>query len=297
MATNGVVGSLAALWRFPVKSMEGTRLEQAELTERGILGDRAYALIDANTGKVVSAKSVKLFPDVFSCRAAFVEDPRSGHELPPVRITLPDGTSVTSDSSDVDRVLSTYFQRDVTLARAAPDDFTIDQYHPDVENADPSGHRDTFVEQKLGSAFFAEAGLASPVPVGAFFDLFPVSVLTTSTLERLEELRPQSHFDQRRFRMNVIVGTQEAGFVENDWVGHELTIGDVTRLSVALPDPRCVMTTLAQGELAKDTDVLRTLVQHNRIQVGDAGQFPCAGVYAVVETPGTMQVGDSVTLT
>ncbi|MCZ6858063.1 MAG: MOSC domain-containing protein, partial [Gemmatimonadetes bacterium] len=70
-----------------------------------------------------------------------------------------------------------------------------------------------------------------------------------------------------------------------------------TRLSVALPDPRCVMTTLAQRELAKDTDVLRTLVQHNRIQVGDAGQFPCAGVYAVVETPGTIQVGDPVTLT
>jgi hypothetical protein len=172
---NGIVGAVDGLWRFPVKSMRGERLEQAEFTERGLVGDRAYALIDADTGKVVSAKSVRLFPGLFGCRAAFVEPPRSGGGLPPVRITLPDGTSVTSDSSDVDRVLSAYFRRDVTLARAAPDDFTIDQYHPDVEDVDPAGYRDTVVEQKLGSAFFAQAGLASPVPVGSFLDLFPVS--------------------------------------------------------------------------------------------------------------------------
>src|SRR5918997_2592619 len=207
MATSGIVGAVAGLWRFPVKSMRGERLEQTELTEHGLVGDRAYALIDADTGKVVSAKSGRLFPDLFGCRAAFVEPPRSGGELPPVQITLPDGTSVTSDSGDVDRVLSAYFRRDVTLARAAPDDFTIDQYHPDIEDVDPAGFRDTVVEQKLGSAFFTQAGLASPVPVGSFMDLFPVSVLTTSTLEQLSGLRSQSRFDQRRFRMNAILRT------------------------------------------------------------------------------------------
>lgn len=296
MATSGIVGAIAGLWRFPVKSMRGEWLEQAELTERGLVGDRAYALVDTDTGKVVSAKSVRLFPDLLGCRAAFVEPPRSGGQLPPVRIALPDGTSVSSDSNDVDRVLSAYFRRNVTLARAAPDDFTIDQYHPDVEDLDPAGYRDTVVEQKLGSAFFAQAGLASPVPVGSFFDLFPVSVLATSTLEQLSKLRPQSRFDQRRFRMNVVVGTKEGGFVENDWLDHELAIGDTVRLSVALPDPRCVMTTLAQDELPKDTDVLRTLTRHNRIQVGAAGLFPCAGVYATVEAPGTMRTGDRVAL-
>ncbi len=104
------------------------------------------------------------------------------------------------------------------------------------------------VEQKLGSAFFAQAGLPSPVPVGSFFDLFPVSVLTTSTLDQLTKLEPGSSFDERRFRMNVIVETKEAGFVENNWIGRELAIGDAIRLNVALPDPRCVMTTLAQDE-------------------------------------------------
>ena len=148
----------------------------------------------------------------------------------------------------------------------------------------------------LGPALFAELGLASPVPVGSFFDVFPVSVLTTSTLERLREIRPQSDFDQRRFRMNLIVDTEEPGFVENDWVGYELGIGDTVRLNVAKPDARCVMTTLAQDDLPKDTDILRTLTGHNRIQVGDVGQFPCAGVYAVVAAQGTVRTGDRVGL-
>lgn len=90
MATMNVVGSVAELWRFPVKSMRGEGFEQAEFTERGILGDRAYALIDADTGKVVSAKSVRLFPNLLGCQAAFVEPPKQGHEMPPARITLPE---------------------------------------------------------------------------------------------------------------------------------------------------------------------------------------------------------------
>ena len=289
-----IVSSVAELWRFPVKSMNGEQLQEVTVTKQGVLGDRAYALIDAETGKVVSAKSVKLFPDILACQAAFVSPPRAGGEIPPVRI--PNGTSVTSDSSDVDRALSAHFRRDIRLARVAPDDFTIDQYHPDVEGADPGGNRDTVVAQKLGAALFAELGMESPVPVGSFFDVFPLSVLTTSTLAWLDEVRPQSRFDQRRFRMNVIVKTERPGFVENGWVGHKLGLGDGARLNVALLDPRCVMTTLAQDGLPQDTDVLRTLVRHNREQVGDLGQYPCAGVYAVVAAPGTVRIGDRVVL-
>jgi uncharacterized protein YcbX len=275
--------------------MPGERLDTAEVTERGVVGDRSYALIEAETGKVISAKNPKLGPAMLSLRAEFTESPRAGEEPPPVRITLPDGTSSTSDAPDVDATLSGYLGRDVTLARAAPEDFTVDQYHPDIEGLDPEGHRATVTESKLGSAFFADAGLPSAVPVGAFFDLFPVSVMTTSTLDQLNELRPESRFDERRFRMNVIVGTPDNGFVENDWVGHGLELGNGVQLSVALPDPRCVMTTQPQGELPKDTGILRTLVRHNRIDVA-GGLYPCAGVYATVAAPGTIHAGDTAVL-
>src|SRR5579863_9670756 len=109
MAHGEFIGSVAELWRFPVKSMRGERLQEIAVTKRGVLGDRAYALIDADTGRVVSAKSAKLFPDILNCAAKFAEPPRSGDDIPPVHISLPDGTVVRSDSTDVNRALSTYF--------------------------------------------------------------------------------------------------------------------------------------------------------------------------------------------
>jgi uncharacterized protein len=289
------VGSVAALWRFPVKSMLGEQLDVAEVTTSGLVGDRAYALIDATTGKVVSAKNPRLWPNILNCRARFLESPRLGEEPPPVRITLPGGASVTSDASDVDTVLSDFFGRKVRLTRAAPTESVIDQYHPDVDGLDPDGHRNTMVEARIGSAYFVEVGLPSPVPESSFFDLFPLSVLTSSTLERLRELAPQTRVDERRFRMNVIVATTGSGFVENSWPDHRIMIGSVG-IDVMIPDPRCVMTTLAQEDLPQDTNVLRTLARYNRIDVGDDGLFPCAGVYAVVATPGQMRRGDPVVL-
>jgi MOSC domain-containing protein len=271
--SSDALGSVAGLWRFPVKSMKGEQLEQVELTPSGLVGDRAYALIDVDTGKVVSAKHVNLFPTMLDCRAAFDEPPKPGGELPPVRITLPDNSTVTSDSSSASQRLSSFFGRNVKLAQTATDDFI-----------------------KSRSAFLAGAGLNSPAAVGAFCDLFPLSVVTNSTLDRLNEIRPESRFDPRRFRMNVIVDATDGGFVETNWIGHTFRIGYSVRFHVTLPDPRCVLTTFAQDELPKDNDILRTLAQHNMIQVGDAGEFPCVGVYAVVETPGTIQTGDRVSL-
>ncbi len=289
-----LVGTIEALWRFPIKSFKGEKLDQVEFDNQAVLGDRAYALIDKETGKVVSAKSVKLFPDLLNCGAVYLQTPQLGQEIPPVQITLADETIVVSDSDEVDQILSDYFGRDVTLARAAPDDYTIDQYHPDVENLDPAGHRDTSVEQKLGSALFKEMGVESPLTPGSFMDVFPISVISTSTLEYLHQLRPETKFDARRFRMNIVVRTEHPGFVENSWVGNRLTIGENVRLMVTMPDPRCVMTTLAQNELPKDTNVLRTLIEHNRLDIMGTGKFPCAGVYAVIEAKGLVRVNDQV---
>jgi len=289
------VGTISELSRFPVKSMQGELLDVAQVTEGGVLGDRAYALVEVDTGKVLSGKTPRLGTQLLGCRAAFVASPRLGDELPPVRITLPAGKSVTSDSHDGDATLSKFLGREVTLQRAAPDDFTIDWYHPDIEDVDPEG-RDTVTEMKLGAALFAEAGVPSLIPAGSFLDLFPVSVLTTSTLAQFQSFRRESRFDERRFRMNVVVETGDDGFVENGWLGRTLELGGTVRLTVFIPDARCVMTTLAQDDLPQDNDILRTLAQHNRHDVGDGRLRPCAGVYAIVEATGTTQQGDRVAL-
>jgi len=295
MDARDAVGTVRALWRFPVKSMLGEELDSVELGQGGVVGDRAYAVVDKETGKVASAKHPKLWPDLLKCRAAFVDEPRADDPVP-ARIELADGTSVQSDAADVDGVLSRFFGRDVELSSAADDGYTIDQYHPDEEDYDPDGHRDEVVEAALGAAFFNERGLPSAVPEGSFFDLFPLSVLTTATLERLSELEPESDFDLRRFRMNVIVDTPaNGGFVENDWVGRALAIGDQVRVGVALPDPRCCMPSLAQDGIERDPKILKALAKHNRIDVAGS-LYPCAGVYAVAHATGTIRKDDRVSL-
>jgi uncharacterized protein len=158
------VGTVEALWRFPVKSMLGEELDAAYLSQRGVVGDRAYALRDKQTGKVASAKHAKLWPDLLKCRASFVEPPRAGSEVPPARIDLADGTSVLSDAPDVDAVLARFFGRDVELASAADHGYTIDQYHPDLEDYDPEGHQDEVVEAQLGAASSTSGGFPRLCP-------------------------------------------------------------------------------------------------------------------------------------
>ena len=279
------------LWRFPVKSFAGEQLKEAEFLATGLLGDRAFALIEKETNKVVTAKSIKKFPDLLDCRAEFTAAPRVGEAPPPVLISLPNGIQTRSDSPDVDRVLSSYFGQDVRLAGAAPEDYTVDQYHPDIEALVPDGHRDVTVDLKLGSALFAEMGMESAVPVGSLVDAFPLSVMTTSTLDRIQALCPESIIDVSRFRMNVILNTRDPGFLENDWVGRSFSIGDTVNVQITMPDPRCVMVILPQKNLPRDTSILKSLVQHNRQDIG-AGKYPCAGVYAVINSVGSVRVGD-----
>ena len=289
-----VMGHVTEIWRFPVKSMAGEQVTEAEMTAGGITGDRAYALIDAETGKVVSAKSVRLFPDILDYGAAFAGPPSPGAPPPPVVITCPDGSVIRSDDPGADAALSARLGREVRLAASAPPDYTIDQYHPDLD-ADTPGR---LVEQPLGAALYAQLGAPSAVPADSFFDAFPMTLITTATLRRLAELASQSDFDIRRFRMNLIVETAGSGFVENDWIGGRVGVGDAA-LGVAIGALRCIMTTLAQPGLPRDAGVLRTLVQHNSLPITlaghDIGERPCAGVYADVAAPGVLRRGAPVT--
>lgn len=113
--------TVSGLWRYPVKSMQGEELNATEVTERGTVGDRAYALLDRETGKVASAKNPRKWARLFDFRARYVEPPSAGAPLPPVRITLPDGTLTTSSDANVNAVLSEAIGRQVILASPSPD--------------------------------------------------------------------------------------------------------------------------------------------------------------------------------
>ena len=266
------LGSLVSVWRYPVKSMLGEELNAAEVTERGLLGDRAYALVDSADGKAATAKNPRKWPRLFDFRAAFTEPVRAGAKLPPIRISLPDGTTVMSDQGDLDQALSKALAREVTFRAAQGGAVNAEEYWPDMEGLD---HRDMVTDFTL--------------PEGTFFDVATVHLLTTATLDRLRELYPQGRFEVRRFRPNIVVqlASGETGFAENAWVGHTLAVGTAVRLSITGLCGRCVMTTLAQGDLPGDPGILRTAAQHNRVNVG---------VYAAVARGGTIRRGDPITI-
>jgi uncharacterized protein YcbX len=269
------IGSVVALWRYPVKSMMGEELNASEVTERGLVGDRQFALRDRETGKIVGAKNPRKWGNFFDYRAAFVEPPQSGSTMPAVRITLPDGTIATSGEDDLEETLSRALGHEVTFEEAKPrvEGGKAEEYWPDMEGLD---YRDTVTDFDL--------------PEGSFFDLAVVHLLTTATLDRLRGLYPEGRIEVRRFRPNIVVATrpEEQGFVENDWIGRTISIGDELRLGVTGPCPRCVMITLAQGDLPKDSGILRTAAQNNHANVG---------VYADVVNGGTVRRGDRVTVT
>ena len=62
-------GMVVSIWRYPVKSMMGEELNSSYLTERGLTGDRTYALIDQNTGKVASTKNPREWGKLFDSHA------------------------------------------------------------------------------------------------------------------------------------------------------------------------------------------------------------------------------------
>jgi uncharacterized protein YcbX len=261
-----VAGRVVGIWRYPVKSMLGEELNATAVTDRGLLGDRAFALIDQETGKVVSAKNPRRWPTLFDFRAAYIEPPQKGRPLPPVRITLADGETLTTDQADAESRLASAVGRPVRLARSAVHGATAEGYWPDHD----------WLPQR-------DAVFEFPLPPGTFFDGAAVHLLTTATLDRLRALSPASRFEPPRFRPNLVVESAN-GFTENGWVGRTLAVGEV-QLRIDGPCPRCVMTTLSQGSLPQDPAVLRAVVQ------GNGGN---AGVYGSVVRGGRIRRGDRI---
>lgn len=275
-----------ALYRYPVKSMLGEEIDATTVGERGLLGDRAYALVDQETGKVVSAKNPRRWRVLFDCRAVYLDEPASGSDPAVVRITLPDGVTVDSDDPDVHATLSLAVGRAVRLVTTAPEGAVMEVLSPIVEGI-PEARQETL----------ADSGIAIVAP-GTFFDAAPLHVVTTATLAQLAGLAPRSTFTASRFRPNVVVAVEgESGFVENRWVGHTLTLGAEVSASVFLSAPRCVMTTLAQADLPRDPVVLQTIARHNRFDIPGLGPSSCVGVYALVTAGGTARRGDNVEIT
>ncbi|MBM2619868.1 MOSC domain-containing protein [Actinoplanes sp. LDG1-06] len=228
---------VAEIRRYPVKSLLGETLPAATVRERGIEGDRLWAVRDAD-GKFGSGKNTRRFRRM---AGLFDLSAYGGEPAPTVR--LPDGREFTADDPAAHRAVSAHLGRPVTLAREAA------------------------------------------VP---HHDEGPVSLVTTAALARLTGLCGPDPgldtIDPLRFRANLLLDLAgPPSFPEDDWPGRVLRIGPRLVLRVVRPLTRCVMIDMAQSVAPDRNDLLKTLADAHDMTFG---------VFAAVEQPGPVTVGD-----
>jgi uncharacterized protein YcbX len=290
------VVAVTALYRYPVKSMLGESLQRCRVDERGVVGDRAYALVDVETGTVASAKVPRLWGGLLGFSARCLGEPERD-VAPPVEIRFPDGSVHHSGDADIDAALSSAVGREVRLTATPPEGAGFEEVWPDIDGLAPEAViTGTRVRDEVTGERVSRFDLAAMAPHPAFVDLAVLHLLTTATLRRLRELAPGAAFDERRYRPNVVLDAEGEGFVENGWPGRAVAFAGGATATVSIPTMRCVMTTLAQGDLPRDADTLRAVAKHNRVEIPGLGTWACAGAYADVTASGELAVGEEFTL-
>lgn len=278
---------VSQLWRYPVKSMVGGRVDRVELDELGVVGDRTWATRDLERGGIRGAKKIGPLMRLAA------RDVDAGH----VEITLPDGTTVRTTDDDVDARVSAALDHQVRLERLAPAD-DLEHYRRGAPDSDDIVAELRGIFGRVGDepfpdfAIFPEVITEFESPPGTYYDAFPLLVMSEAALLSLAEALPDSVIDVRRFRPSIVVDTGDEGSAaatpghpEFDWVGRRATLGGAT-IEFGAPCPRCVMVTREIDEsIPADRAVLRTIVR-------DLDQN--VGVYATVVEPGPVAVGDEL---
>ncbi len=271
--------SVLNIYRYPVKSMMGESLSEANIEEAGIPGDRSWAVRDEKRGGIRGGKKI---PQLMTLAA------QSGPTAP--LIMAPDGDSASASSEHINEWLSGKLNHPVTLWPLLPAD-QLEHYRrgaPDTED----------FEQELRSVFgrlpdeplpdlagFEEV-LEFESPPGTYFDAFSLSIMSQQSLATMNQLDGESRFDVRRFRPNLLVDIPDTDhpFPEQAWIGKMLSIGSV-KLRIEMTCPRCSMTTHGFEDLPRDTEIMRQLVNHCDGNLG---------IYASVQTPGQISIEDHI---
>jgi uncharacterized protein len=287
-----VVGSVAEVWRYPVKSMGGERLSRSAIATRGLHADRMWAVRDVELNTFTTARR---WPVLLQCSARFVEDP-AGRSAGPgdvleVIVTFPDGSEVSSSDPAINDRLSELIGKPARL-ESLPALSEKQRYRaPQATKADvrrqfaiadgePLPDFSMFPVRKLAElARYA-------TPVGALYDAYPILLVTRASLRAMAERSPGSQFDVRRFRPNVLIEREGVELAEFGWCGGRVRAPNVT-FDAEIPALRCSIPTRQQGDLPADPDVLRTINAH---------ADHCLGVYANVATAGTLAEGDPLEL-
>lgn len=291
------IGKVAALWRYPVKSLGGEQVDRVDVGPRGLHGDRLWAVRDVERDVTATARRIPaLLTATARYKSALAPDAGPGN-APEVEISFPDGTVVSSRDDGVHAKLSELVGRDVRLTALPPADDTslhrlskherenisIAAYRQDFGIADDEGFPDVSMFRMSDLAMLSRYS----TPPGMFVDLAPVHVMSQASLATIAA-EVGEDVDVRRFRPNVVLMLDDPddGLPETHWTGGHLTVGGAV-LEVTMPTIRCVVPSRAQPGLEVDRRITRAVAGRAR---------RCLGVYCWVDTGGAVQVGDEISM-
>jgi len=284
------IGTIKELWRYPVKSMEGELLQEAEVEKLGVVGDRSWAVRDELAGEIIG---VRKLPRLLNCSARYETQPKpgqTGSDVPNVHVLLPDGTRFLSRNEQSNELLSAYLKKNVSLQPLQPK-----SNKAFYRLSAPEG------EQAMKKQFDARGGMPSlgslswlkmlelatyVTPRGRLYDVYPLHIVTSNSIGMLKSVEPEGDFQSRRFRPNIYIESAQKSDTldEFDWVGGRLFIGD-TIIKCESRTVRCSMPAQPQPGLEKDSKVLRTLEKHTQRHLG---------INASVLRSGLIRDGDAV---
>jgi uncharacterized protein len=259
-----VVGHVESLWRYPVKSMRGEKLQDAFIGFSGVYGDRLYAFHASTARPGFPYLTGRELEEMLLYQPGFRHPEKAAH--PP---NLAEAEAIAPGATPV---------------YASPADLVVD-----VQT--PAGDVLAIDSPELHDRLSAKCGAAGTLALlrsdRAMTDCRPVSIISKQTIAALGGEIGMT-LDQRRFRANIYVDLHTAsGFSEDSLLGRSLKIGTKAVISVVERDPRCKMITLDPDTAQASPEVLRTVAQAH-----DGN----TGVYAVVLVEGTIRPGDEITL-
>ena len=283
------VGQVLELWRYPIKSVGGERIERAAIDGNGVAGDRGWAIREA--GETRTARQI---PRLLQCAARYAETPTAERRSARLELTLPDNELVASDAADFNQRLSDALGREVVLTPLRPAE-DLDHYRrgPADPDADPMASMRAVFGLEPDDPFPDLGDIPLDVlaqfstPPGTYFDAYPIHIMTTASLNALSAAGGGDDVDVRRFRPNIVIDTGEAeGLLEVDWSGSKLRVGEVV-IELKTTTVRCSIPAHAQRDFGSSRAVGRALIEQTKQHLG---------AYCNVVESGAVAVGDEVEL-
>ncbi|MBM3947049.1 MAG: MOSC domain-containing protein [SAR202 cluster bacterium] len=240
----------------PIKSTALMRPAAVRVTERGIVEDRRFLVINGD-GRMVTGREVGALTLV---RAVYEPNPET------LTLTLPDGRTARGP-----------------LKLGEPAEGLV--FRSPFRGCVLAGEWNALLSDFCGHLLRI---VRTDTP-GQCVDIAPVSLLSEASVQELNRRSAQNGaFESARFRPNLLLSGCTP-HEEDEWVGRRVRIGHDLVLSVTMRDSRCAQTNLNPSTGRNDADTMRALASYRR----EDGKV-WFGIYASVERPGVVYVGDGV---